>query len=150
MGREPKRLADVVDRVDELRAALAELRATIDADDELGEVLQDVTRQVIAVIPGAIASITILRDGEPETAACSDRRVADIDAEQYAAGDGPCLLAARTRHTVRVTLEQGRQRWPAFAASAERAGVAGYLASPLLLDSELVGSLNLYRDRKSV
>jgi hypothetical protein len=58
--------------------------------------------------------------------ASSDERVWAIDSDQYAAGDGPCLEAARSGQLVRVSREQAQKRWPEFARSARAAGVASY------------------------
>jgi GAF domain-containing protein len=67
--------------------------------------------------------------------------------DQYAAGDGPCLEAARTGQIVRVGLEEAHERWPEFARSARAAGVESYLSCPLIIGEEFVGSLNLYSEK---
>jgi GAF domain-containing protein len=85
--------------------------------------------------------------GQPQTVASSGDRVLDIDARQYAAGEGPCLEAARTRRMVRVDVEQAAQRWPQFALSARQAGVASYLSAPLIIEEQFTGSLNLYGEQ---
>ena len=98
-------------------------------------------------IPGAdVASVSVLRDGSAtaETVASSSERVWAVDDDQYAAGDGTCLEAARTGRVVRVGVEQATERWPEFARSARVAGVASYLSAPLHVDEMFVGSLNLY------
>jgi GAF domain-containing protein len=91
-----------------------------------------------------MASVTVLRGDAGETVASSDERVWAIDSDQYAAGDGPCLEAARTGEVVRVAVEEALERWPEFARSARAAGVASYLSAPLVIDEEFAGSLNLY------
>jgi GAF domain-containing protein len=113
-------------------------------------VLQSVVDQAVHAIPNTdMASISVLRGGntQPQTVASSSDRVRDIDARQYAAGDGPCLEAARTGRTVRVDMDLARQRWPRFALSAQQAGVKSYLSAPLSMDDRYAGSLNLYGEQ---
>jgi GAF domain-containing protein len=132
-------------QLDEVTGALEALSAALEDGDELTTMLQLVCKQVIQVVPGAdMASVTLLHDGEPSTAASTDQRVWDIDADQYRAGNGPCLEAAATGQIVRVEVETARKRWPEFTASAVAAGVASYLSAPLVVDAEHAGALNLY------
>lgn len=140
---------DVIRRLDEVASDLSSLSQLLDEEEDLGRVLQRSVDQVARGVPGAdMVSVTVLRDGgRGETVASSHERVWAIDADQYAAGDGPCLEAARIRQIVRTGIEQALQRWPAFARSARAAGVESYLCSPLAIDTEFVGSLNLYSEK---
>jgi GAF domain-containing protein len=136
---------DVLQRLDEVRRALADLSVVLGQEEDLGRVLQRGIDQVIHAVPAAdMASVTVLRGDAGETVASSDERVWAIDSDQYAAGDGPCLEAARTGEVVRVAVEEALERWPEFARSARAAGVASYLSAPLVIDEEFAGSLNLY------
>jgi GAF domain-containing protein len=138
---------DVVRRLDEVTSALTELAQVLEEEEELAEVLQRTTDQVERAVPEAdMASVSVLRDDVPETIAFSSDRVLAIDADQYAAGEGPCLEAARTGQVVRVGVEGAEDRWPQFARTARAAGVASYLSCPLFLDEEFAGSLNLYSE----
>lgn len=113
--------------------------------DRLAEQLADTATRVVPAT--SAATVTVLRDEGPDawTAAATDQTAAAIDLDQYAAGDGPCLTAARGRRPVRTGLEEARTRWPVFAASAGRSGLLCYLSAPLLLgDGPLLGALNLY------
>ena len=139
--------AEAVRRLDEVAAHLSNLSTALAEEEDLGRVLQRSVDQVISAVPGAdMVSVTVLRDGKGETVAASDRRVWDIDQDQYAAGDGPCLEAARTRQPVRAGVSGAAQRWPEFARSSRKAGVESYLAHPLILDEDFAGSMNLYSD----
>jgi len=117
-------------------------------DGRLDPSLDRLAGTTTRVIPAASAvTVTVLRDGGPAayTATATDAAAAAIDLEQYTAGDGPCLAAARGRRPVRTGAEEARERWPAFAEAASRAGVLSFLSAPLLLDDgPLLGSLNLY------
>jgi GAF domain-containing protein len=133
------------ERLNEVTMALDALTAVLDDDGELDTALKLVCRQVIHVVPGAdMASVTLVRDRTAETAACTDQRVFDIDADQYKAGAGPCLEAAATGQIVRVEVGTAQKRWPEFTRSAMAAGVASYLSAPLVVDANHAGALNLY------
>ncbi|WP_198289380.1 GAF and ANTAR domain-containing protein [Rhodococcus sp. AW25M09] len=110
-------------------------------------VLQGLCEQVVAAIPDAdMAGVTLQHhdSANPPTAAYSDARVVDIDADQYAADEGPCLEAARTNRIVCVRVEEVAARWPKFASAVAGVGVNSYLSAPLAVDSGHAGSLNIY------
>ncbi len=138
---------DVTDRLRDAAMTLEDLQSLLGGKEQLDRVLHRLAGAAVRTIPGASAvSVTVLREGEaPYTAATTDDAVVAIDRDQYAAGEGPCLAAARERHPVRVGVEEIRERWPAFAASSDRAGIRSYLSAPLLLgDEPMLGSLNIY------
>jgi signal transduction histidine kinase len=54
-----------------------------------------------------------------------------LDAAQYAAGEGPCLTAAREGHRVDVPDLAVERRWPAFTASVPAQRVRSVLSVPL-------------------
>jgi GAF domain-containing protein len=132
-------------RLDEVTLALADLGHVLAREEDIGRVLQRSVNQVVKAIPGAdMASVSVLRGDAAETAASTSERVWAIDSGQYAAGDGPCLHAARTGQVVRISVNEARERWPAFARSARTAGIGSYLSAPLTVDQKFAGSLNLY------
>jgi GAF domain-containing protein len=142
---------ELVGRLDEVTCALAELAGVLEREEDLGRVLQRSVDQVTSVVPGAdMASVSVLRgDGEgAETVASSTERVWGIDSDQYAAGEGPCLEAARTGRVVRIGVEEARERWPEFARSARAARVGSYLSVPLAIDEKFAGALNLYSEQR--
>lgn len=139
-------------RLDDVTLALENLRVGIDDEEPVDAVLQRLAETAVNAIADADAvSVTVLDEAGPRTAAITHGELIGIDQAQYAAGDGPCLLAVRTHEPVRaVSKPDNTELWPAFAAAAQDCGVLAYLAVPLLLGSgsrdgdELVGSLNLY------
>jgi GAF domain-containing protein len=140
--------ADVLRRLDEVTVALTDLGDVLAAEEDLGRVLQRSVEQLTDAVPGAdMTSVTVLRGDAGETVAATSERVWEIDQDQYAAGDGPCLEAARTGKVVRTGVEEAARRWPDFTRSARSAGVGSYLAAPLLIDEEFAGSLNLYSEQ---
>lgn len=145
----PERPAPLA-RLDDVTVALESLRGGIDEEEPLDAVLQRLAETAVNAIADADGvSVTVLDEMGPRTAAITQGELRGIDEAQYAAGDGPCLLAIRTHEPVRA-VSKPDSRWPAFAAAAEQCGVLAYLAVPLLLGTgardgqELVGSLNLY------
>ena len=135
-------------RLDGVAEDLAALARILDEEEDLGRVLQRSVEQVNHGVPGAdMVSVTVMRGDRGETAASSEERVWAIDSDQYAAGDGPCLEAARTGEIVRVGVEEAHERWPEFARSARAAGVESYLSCPLIIGEDFVGSLNLYSEK---
>src|SRR3954471_15771425 len=111
--------SDLRNRVDEVTAALEDLRAVLSQEDQLPVVLNRMCRQAALAIPGAdMASVSLLNDGEPTTVAVTDEHAMEIDKAQYRAEEGPCLHAAATGEMVRITVSELDGRWPAFAAAA--------------------------------
>ena len=144
---EPGDTADdhAVRRVDEVTGALEQLGDVLAQEEDLGVILNRVCQQAVHAIPEAdLASVSLLRDGDPYTAAMTDEQAYEIDKAQYRAAEGPCLESAKTGRLVRVTVAEARKRWPDFAEAAATAEVASYLSAPLFIDREYHGSLNLY------
>jgi hypothetical protein len=141
---------DLLARLDATADAVGGLRDIFAAEEPLDDVLDRVAASAVRAIPDADAvSVTVLTGQEPRTAAYTDARAVDIDKQQYVAGRGPCLEAARAHRPVRTVVGECEQ-WPEFGEAAGQAGVRASLSVPLLLDSdeggdrELVGSLNIY------
>jgi hypothetical protein len=133
------------DHLDDVTSALEVLTSILERDPEMEVMLQAVCDQVIRVIPGAdLASITLIRDGVPQTVASTDQRAVDVDTEQYRVGDGPCLRAADIGEPVRLDMDAATALWPQFAGAARSLGVGSYLAAPLTVDKGLSGSVNLF------
>jgi GAF domain-containing protein len=139
---------EVVRRLEEVTGMLTDLAGVLAAEEELGRVLQRSVDQLTCAVPDAdMASVSVLRGDAGETVAASSKDVWALDQDQYAAGDGPCLEAARSGRVVRTSMEEARSRWPEFARSARAAGVESYLSCPLFLGDDFAGSLNLYSAR---
>jgi len=137
-----------VKRLDEISSDLASLAEVLDGAEDLDRVLQRSVDQVASAVPGAdMVSVTVLRGGLGETVAASDGRVWGVDQDQYAAGTGPCLEAARTGQVERTEVAEAERRWPEFTRSARAAGVSSYLSYPLIIGEGFVGSLNLYSEQ---
>jgi GAF domain-containing protein len=133
------------EHLDELTAAMADLTRALETEPSEDDILDAVCAEAVRAVPGAdMASITAIREGEPETAAFTDERAVEIDGVQYAAGDGPCLRAAESGEIVRLPLATADALWPEFTGHALSLGVGSYLAAPLRVDGTLAGALNLF------
>jgi anti-anti-sigma factor len=104
-----------------------------------------VVRMAQAVVAGADGvSITLPRYGRLGTVAASNNVVLEMDHDQYATGEGPCLDAA-TRGERYFSDDLGDEgRWPAFVPRARARGIESILSTPLLREEAAIGALNIY------
>ena len=113
------------------------------------ETLDGTLRMVVALVSATVGnadgvSASLRRDGHLTTVAATDQVISDMDADQYATGEGPCIDAAvegRWFHTASLAAES---RWPTFTPMAVALGINAILSSPLLSRGRPVGSLNIY------
>ena len=130
--------------LDEVTGALESLTAALDTEDDFQVLLHQACLQVVAAVPGAdAATVTLVRDGEPHTAATTSELVAELDRDQYRNG-GPCVEAARRGRVERVPVEEARERWPKFADDAHNAGFDSFLSAPLVINAGHAGAINCY------
>ncbi|MDT5011274.1 MAG: hypothetical protein QOH57_2891 [Mycobacterium sp.] len=128
-----------------LATMLVSAGRSITDEDDLLTMLQRVAEIASEAIDGADSTgVTIDLGGQCYTAVHTDERTLRVDSEQYDAGDGPCLHAARTGTIVRVDSDDAEQRWPGFAAAAADQGIHSFLAAPLFTSDQSLGSFNLY------
>ncbi|MEV4319476.1 GAF and ANTAR domain-containing protein [Actinocrispum sp. NPDC049592] len=136
---------DVTDLLDDVRTSMADLTAALEDDPGGPQTLTAICAEAVRVVPGAdMASITSITGRTPRTEAHTDERALKVDLAQYEAGYGPCLEAARTGQTVRVSTGTAHELWPDFVEPALRHGVRSYLAAPLRVDDRLSGAINLF------
>src|SRR4051794_5314048 len=117
---------DLTARLLPLVGAFEGFQPSPDGLDHQERMLEHLVDVATHAMPGAsAASVTVLQDEALPawTAAATQKVVVAVDLEQYTSGDGPCLEAARERHPVRGRIEDARDRWPAFAASAAKIGI---------------------------
>ncbi|MHB1781634.1 MAG: ANTAR domain-containing protein [Acidimicrobiales bacterium] len=89
-------------------------------------------------------SVSIRRHGRLATVAASDHTVLDMDAGQYATGEGPCVDASVRGRWFHAGALESETRWPAFTPRARALGINAILSSPLLAGERAVGALNIY------
>lgn len=110
-------------------------------EDILGRVV-GLARRVLPV--PTQASITLIADGRPFTAAFSGDAAMALDERQYELDSGPCLDAARTGQLISVPDTRSEPRWPRYTASALEQGVRASLSVPLPGHRSITGALNFY------
>lgn len=139
----------VVDQLDALASALSDIAEGLGRSIMTDELLHRVCALIVDTIPGAdMAGVTLLSEtGSPRTAASTDSAVIDVDFDQYASREGPCLEAARTRSVVSATVVESESRWPTFTAHLSNVGVQSFLSAPLWVDERHAGALNIYGRR---
>ena len=126
-------------------SGFADLSRILLAEDDLDSILLKVAEVAERTIPGSDSvSITLLRDGQPETAASTSSLAVDVDELQYGADEGPCLDAAREQ-VVRVVEDMvAEERWPAYGPHAAERGVRSSLSVPLPVRDTVLGAINVY------
>ena len=119
---------------------------TIPADTE---VVDGALRLVVALARATVGgadgvSVSLRRHGHLATVAASDQTIADMDASQYATGEGPCVDASVNGRWFHAESLDTETRWPAFTPRAQALGINAILSSPLLAEDRPVGALNIY------
>ena len=89
------------------------------ADDLIDATLRLVVALARVTVPAADGvSVSLRRSGHLATVAASDQTVLDMDAEQYATGEGPCVDASREGVGFHAMSLDAEVRWPAFTPLA--------------------------------
>jgi GAF domain-containing protein len=129
-----------------LEALTTDIGGVLESMEQVSDYLERVVHAVRRHVTGCDeVGVTILSEGRPHTAAYTTVQTLEIDAVQYALGDGPCLDAARHRRENRVDdLVAPGGRWPEFAKECRDDGMRSLLALPLVSGAECVGAINLY------
>ena len=94
------------------------------------------------------AAISLVHEGTTRgTFGSSNALSRRLDAYQFIYGEGPCLDAVQTRAPVLAEdlTDTGERRWPAFTPSVVEAGVHAIFALPVVVASDSVGALDLFR-----
>jgi GAF domain-containing protein len=147
-GRGGDSMDDMTVRLRNIAATLKDLQTLLEEEGQRDRALEWLAETAERTVPAAdMATATVLaEDGRTTwTATATGRSMTAIDGDQYAAGHGPWLEAARTRRTLRGEVDRARDRWPEFAGAAGAAGLRSYLSVPLLLgDEPVLGTLTLY------
>ena len=133
--RQPADLSSDLTRV----AAIPANLGVVDAALRLVVVL---ARETVGCADGV--SVTLDRHGRMTTVASSDETIAQMDRDQYATEQGPCLAAAAEGRWFHVESLAAETRWPEFIPRAIQGGIGSILSTPLLAAAGPVGALNIY------
>jgi GAF domain-containing protein len=133
---------------DQTSSAAAWWHARLSEDHNVHAALRRIAEAGCHLVAGcAAASVTIIERGRPITVVSTADSAIAADVAQHAAGDGPCLTAARERRPVLVDDIELDDRWPGYRLGALAEGLAASLSLPLDLGSCAHGVLNLYAER---
>jgi GAF domain-containing protein len=129
---------------DELAATLSRLAAVVLREKTLADDLSRLTRLTMKLLePATGISIALLVDGQPTSAAASDRVAIELDLIQNAEEEGPCILALDGR-SVRVALLATDERFPHFAIGAADRRIQSVLSMPIFSEGGVIGTMNIY------
>jgi anti-anti-sigma regulatory factor len=95
-------------------------------------------------------SVSLLRNGTLRTVAATDETIMEMDTDQYATGEGPCVDASRRGHWFHAESLDTESRWPSFTPQARALGIMSILSSPLTALEDPVGALNIYSRTPSI
>lgn len=133
-----------VDPTAELTTAFSRTAEALFSAGSVKATLQSVVDLAVATIEGCdFAGIFLLRDDTVTTPVHTDPVVAEVDALQQAAGEGPCLDAIAQGLTFYAEELADDSRWACFGPRAAAAGMRSLLALRLSADGTM-GALNLY------
>jgi len=133
-----------------VRARIAVAAATADPGlDGLTAALQRVCRATAGALGHRGAAVHVVtRTGTDSVVAASDERSRELAELPFAANEGPCFDAVRTRRPILVAnLAQARDRWPGFVDLAWTRGLRGVFVFPIHEGAVSFGVLEVYADR---
>lgn len=145
LGPEQTTLESLTQTAPRIPPDLKTVTGTLANEDVVHGALRLVVALARATVGGADgASVTLRRFGRLATVAASDATISDMDANQYATGEGPCIDASLQGRWYHAESLENETRWPAFTPRARSLGISAILSSPLLAQGQPMGALNIY------
>jgi GAF domain-containing protein len=127
------------------RAAFAELSRIMVGEQPLSATLARVAELAKQTIPGAAeVSVTLMQDGDVESAGFTGPLAAQLDERQYEAGFGPCMEAAISGATIPIDDTANSSTYPDFGRLARRQGITHTMSVGLPVQRQTIGALNIY------
>jgi GAF domain-containing protein len=126
--------------------ALLEVAREIHAQHELASTMDAIVQSARRSLAGVdhVGISIVHRRGGVETVAGTDPLVWELDAIQYALGEGPCVDAIQAAPVTLANHLRHDQRWPRYVPRAVERGVTAQMGVRLYLENETLGGLNLY------
>jgi transcriptional regulator with GAF, ATPase, and Fis domain len=114
------------------------------------DLLQTLVDRATELFDAAAAGIILGPDAENlEVIVSTSENSRIVGLMQLRVGEGPCIEAVTSGVVVSVeNTTEMHERWPAFAANADHSGFVSVHAIPLRLRGQIIGSLNLFRERE--
>ncbi|MEU7582295.1 GAF and ANTAR domain-containing protein [Streptomyces sp. NPDC041068] len=138
-------------REERLAAAFVELADTLVGDFDVIHFLYTLTEHCVTLFDIAAAGVVLATPrGELLDATASDERTRAMELASIEWDEGPCHDCYRTgRALYDIPLDHPRARaqWPRVSRRARELGFTSVSCAPLRLRDEVIGALNLFRDR---
>ncbi|WP_438296733.1 GAF and ANTAR domain-containing protein [Streptomyces sp. HUAS TT7] len=138
-------------REERLASAFVDLADTLVRDFDVIAFLHTLTEHCVDLLEVAAAGVLLgLPQGPVVEAAASDERTRKLELSGVEWDEGPCRDCFRTRAPVcdvRLDTKAARTRWPRFTPRAVELGFTSVVAAPLRWQDQVIGALNLFRDR---
>jgi GAF domain-containing protein len=130
----------------QLAEAFAEISRVLLAEPDVQRTLDKMCTLLVDTVEGCDHSVvTVVTNHHLESPAASDTVGPAVDAIQLEVDEGPCVEAIKQHHTVVTDDLTTETRWPRFSRRAvEATGVRSMLSFRMFLDTDTLGSLNLY------
>jgi GAF domain-containing protein len=112
---------------------------------DLEAVLTELTESATEVLGLWGSGVTMADDDRLRYVTAEIQASGELERNQEWQQAGPCRDAYETGEVVRVSdVREESARWPEFAATSTRLGVAGVAGIPMRLADKIIGTLNLY------
>lgn len=138
-------------REEQLAAAFVDLADTLVQEFDVIGFLHSLAEHCVALLDVAAAGVLLATpSGQLVDAAASDERTRLLELASIEWDEGPCrdcFMTGKQVSDVRLATRAAELRWPRFAPRAVRAGFTSVVAAPLRLHDQVIGALNLFRDR---
>jgi GAF domain-containing protein len=126
-------------------SALSELAGLLLSTESFEDLVQGVAELAVRAISSATTcGITLAQDGRVITVGSADALATQLDEQQYEHHTGPCLEALKTGEVVEAVDLAEEARWGVYPAIAMSHGIRSVLSTPLIVNRQSVGVLNLY------
>ena len=123
---------------------LSRFAVVLPARYDLEAVLTELTQSATAVLCLSGSGVTMAEEGRLHYVTAVSHASGELERIQEEEQAGPCRDAYDSGEVVRVTdVRLEFARWPEFAATAARVGVAGVAGIPMRLADDIIGALNI-------
>ncbi|MEC4020764.1 GAF and ANTAR domain-containing protein [Streptomyces sp. H27-D2] len=138
-------------REERLAAAFVDLADTLVRDFDVIGFLHSLTEHCVDLLDVAAAGVLLGTPSGPVVeAAASDERTRKLELAGVEWDEGPChdcYHSGAPLSEVPLDTDEARARWPRFAPRALELGHVSVVAAPLRMHGQVIGALNLFRDR---
>ncbi|ARX85273.1 transcriptional regulator [Streptomyces alboflavus] len=134
-----------------MAAAFVDLADTLVQDFDVIGFLHALAEHCVNLLDVAAAGVLLATPGgQLVDAAASDERTRQLELSSIEWDEGPCRDCFRNKKQipdVELATPAAMMRWPRFAPQAVEVGFTSVVAAPLRLHDQVIGALNLFRDR---